>query len=156
MKIIITILLAMIPLYSYSSSPLEVSMEELVKNSDHLLVGYVIGVDMIDGRGNEISDLEAMTGPGIDNLIRLLVKVDEVLLSYGAIPSVVKIPLDPFMHYRFGDIKEAHSTEGEKFLLLLKGDNLQPPFPGVFSRGISEKEEIMRLMKSNKSLKDAP
>jgi len=153
MKTLLTILFTILPLCSYSSTPLEVSMEELVKNSDHLLVGHVIGVDMIDGRGNEITDLDAMTGPGIDNLIRLIVKVDEVVSSSRSIPSVVKVPLDPLMHYRFGLVKEVHSTEGEKFLLLLKGADLQPPFPGVFRRDLSEKTEIIELLKSNKSFK---
>ena len=173
MKHILIFIGILFPTLAYSSLPIQVSLEELVENSDHLLIGHVIGVDMIDDKGEEITDPNARTGPGSKNLIRLIVKVDEVIVSnVKNVPDTLKIPLDPFMHYSLGQIKEAHSSEGEKFLLLLrkcpetalcspqsgracrgsaKGSDFQPPFAGVFGRSLSEKNKIIELMKSNKS-----
>jgi hypothetical protein len=154
MKKLISIFLLIFPMCSFSSVPLEISLEEMAKNSDHLLVGHVIGVDMVDGQGNEITDLNAMTGPGIDNLIRLVIEVDEVVISPArSVPKVLKVPLDPFMHYKFGQVKEMHSAPGQKFLLLLNGDSFKPYLPGVFGRDLSEKSKVIELMKSNKSFK---
>jgi len=56
----------------FASMPLRVSDEDLVKETDHILVGRVIGVDMIDAYGEQINDLRAKTGPGIKSKIRLI------------------------------------------------------------------------------------
>jgi len=150
MKILLFTLLILFPLLGNSSLPLEVSLEQLAKNTDHLLVGRVVGVDMIDPSGNEILDLSARTGPGIGNVIRLIIKVDEVIITNASsVPEVLKVPLDPFMHYTLGQIKEVHRAESIPFLLLLEGEEFVPPFAGTFSRGLSEKESIMKLIKSN-------
>ncbi|WP_049721428.1 hypothetical protein [Gilvimarinus polysaccharolyticus] len=151
MKHILILIGILFSALAYSSMPLEVSLEELVENSDHLLVGHVVGVDMIDSKGEEITNLSARTGPGGKNLIRLIIKVDEVVVSsVETVPDTLKVPLDPFMHYSLGQIKEAHSIEGEKTLLLLKGANFQPPFAGIFRRNLSERQKIIELIKSNK------
>jgi len=152
MKYILILIGILFTALAYSSLPVQVSIEKLVENSDHLLIGRVVGVDMIDGKGEEITDPSARTSPGSKNLIRLIVKVDEVIVSnVKNVPDTLKVPLDPFMHYSLGQIKETHSSEGEKFLLLLKGSDFQPPFAGVFGRSLSEKDKIIELMKSNKS-----
>ncbi len=173
MRILFVFLAFMISSMAHASQPIRVTLEELTSQTDHVLIGRIIGVDMIDGDGKQITDLDARTGPGSKNLIRLIVKVDEVIVSnVKNVPDTLKVPLDPFMHYSLGQIKEAHSSEGEKFLLLLrkcpetilcspqppracrgsaKGSDFQPPFPGVFGRSLSEKDKIIELMKSNKS-----
>ena len=160
MKNLLVLVVLFFPALAYSSFPIQVSREEFVENTDHLLVGHVVAVDMIDGQGREITDPSAMTGPGSKNLIRLIVKVDEVLISNATIiPDIVKVPLDPFMHYSFGQIRDAHSSEAGKLLLLLKGDDFQPPYPGTFSLSLTEKDKVIELMKSNKKLQptaDAP
>jgi hypothetical protein len=63
---------------SEASTPLDASLSDLACGADHVLVGRVIGVDMIDGKGRQISDQKATTGPGLKNQIRLAVAVDEV------------------------------------------------------------------------------
>lgn len=57
------------------------TLEEMAQEADHILIGRVAGVDMVDGHGKPITDPEARTGPSLDNTIRLLIKVDEVLVS---------------------------------------------------------------------------
>jgi hypothetical protein len=140
-----------------ASLPIQVSEEELIKNTDHLIIGRVVGVDMVDANGKEISDLKARTGPGLTNTIRLIVEVESVVLSNAKeVPHILKVPLDPFMHFNLGQIKEAHAGEQPPFLLLLKGSNFEPPFPGVFGKDIAEKEKFSKAIKSNKALQHAP
>lgn len=138
---------------AYASLPIQVSEEELIKNTDHLIIGRVVGVDMVNANGKEISDLKARTGPGLTNTIRLIVEVESVVVtSAKEVPHILKVPLDPFMHFSLGQIKEAHSGEQSSFLLLLKGSNFEPPFPGVFRKDIAEKEKFSKAIKSKKVL----
>ena len=121
MRILFVFLAFMISSMAHASRPIRVTLEELTSQTDHVLIGRIIGVDMIDGDGKQITDLDARTYPGSKNLIRLIVKVDEVIVSnVKNVPDTLKVPLDPFMHHSLGQIKEAHSSEGEKFLLLLR------------------------------------
>lgn len=131
-----------------ASLPIKVSEDELIKNTDHLIIGHVIGVEMIDSKGKEIDDLEARTGPGSTDTIRLIVEVESVVLTNEKkVPRVLKVPLDPFMHFSLGQIKSAHSGKQSSFLLLLKGANFEPPFPGVFSKDLTEKEKFLHAIK---------
>jgi hypothetical protein len=50
-------------------------LNELVKVADHIIGGKIIKVDMIDKDGKDIADEEARTGPGLNNTIRLHLKV---------------------------------------------------------------------------------
>ena len=154
MKLLILALTLLFSVNSYSGVPLRISLDELAKNTDHVLTGYVIGVDMIDGDGNQITDLKARTGPGSKNKIRLIVKVHEVhLTSEKSVPNELAIPLASHLHYSFGQIKSAHSSDGSKFLVLLKGEDFQPPFSGVFSKGLDELDEVLNIISKRKSKK---
>ena len=93
MKYILILIGVLFTALAYSSLPVQVSLEKLVENSDHLLIGHVVGVDMIDGKGEEITDPSARTSPGSKNLIRLIVKVDEVIVSnVKNVPDTLKVP----------------------------------------------------------------
>ena len=137
-----------------ASLPLRVSLEQLVSKADHIFVGHVFDVDMIDGEGEQIEDLDAMTGPGLDNKIRLLVKVEEIYTKQTtSIPKIVKIPLDSFMHFRFRQIKNSEkSNYGKKAVFLLSGNDFQPPVAGQFMRGMNLKNKILQL----KNLQNKP
>ena len=136
----------------FASIPLRVSDEELVKETDHILVGRVIGVDMIDAYGEQINDLRAKTGPGIKSKIRLIIKVEEVLQTNAlVVPKELYIPLDSFMHYSLGAIKEYYPEISEQMIILLSGENFQPPVAGHFQRQLSNKNHYLDLYKTNKS-----
>ena len=138
----------------YSSLPIRITLEELVKKTDHVFTGHVFDVDMIDGNGNQIHNTKARTGPGLKNQIRLIVKVEEVYTNGSkSIPSVLKIPLDSFMHFSFGQVKEAEKqTYGKKAIFLLSGKDFHPPVAGNFMRDLSFKNKIFKL----KGLTGAP
>lgn len=132
---------------AFASSPIRTTLAELVKKSDHILVGHVYGVDMIDGKGEQITDLNAKTGPGLKNKIRLLIKVKEVYTEGSQlVPATLKVPLDSAMHYRFGQVKKASEDSfGKDRVILLTGDDYRPPIAGHFMRSIELKDKILML-----------
>lgn len=133
-----------------ASAPVQIPDGQLIKNTDHLLVAHVVGVDMVDDKGREITNLKAKTGPSLTNTIRLIFEVDEVLLTNSPdVPKRLKVPLDPFMQYDLGQIKAAHAGKQLPVLLMLKGANFLPPFPGVFTRSLDEKEKFLQALKDN-------
>jgi hypothetical protein len=133
-------LLYLLTLQAIASVPLQLSDDELAAKSDHVFVAHVVAVDMIDGKGRNVDDDDAKTGPGSENVIRLKVKIDEVLFTNAKeSPKELYIPLDSFMHYRLKQVKEAHAGKNSKFLLLLAGDKFTPPQAGVFRRDLTKK-----------------
>jgi len=153
MRYVLILVSFLYSIFAQASLPLRVELSELVKNTDHLLVGHVVGVDMINDKGDKITDSQAMTGPGIDNIIRLKIEIDETVISNSVQPpKIIMVPLDPFMHHSLGQIQRAHDGDTRKFLLLLKGRSLSPPFPGNYRRELSEKEEILKLFNMHKKV----
>ncbi|MFZ6819235.1 hypothetical protein [Undibacterium sp. Ji22W] len=117
--------------------------------ADHIFIGSVINVEMIDSEGRQIDDLNVMTGPGSKNLIRLQVKVEKVLVSSGKnVPNTLYIPLDPFLHFSLGQIKEAESHHSNSRLFFLKGAEFLPIKTGVFARNLSDKKEAIRIYRA--------
>jgi hypothetical protein len=136
----------------FASLPIKVSDEELIKKTDHILVGRIIGVDMIDANGKQITDPNSSTGPGIKSKIRLIITVDQVIQSnISVVPKTLYVPLDSFMHYSLGAIKEHYPEITEQRLILLSGSNFQPPVAGHFQRNLSEKDYFLNLYKTNKA-----
>ncbi len=150
-------LLYLFTLQAVASVPLQMSDDQLAAKSDHVFVAHVIGVDMIDGKGREIKDEDAMTGPGLKNVIRLKVRIDRVLVTNAKeTPKELYVPLDSFMHHRLGEVKEAHAGRNPKFLLLLAGGKFTPPQAGVFRRDLKEKSFFVERVGKNKQKADKP
>ena len=150
-KYFLTAFILLFSISTLASMPLEVSMLKVVSASDHILTVKVRDVDMIDGVGRKITDLNAMTGPGNKNLIRLICNVKDVHLTNSKeVPSVVKIPLDGFMHYSFRQIKEVYKGDNLPIIAVLKGEKFLPVYDGIFSYPTYELETIMALKNMNK------
>jgi hypothetical protein len=140
--------LALPQLPALATLPVEISLEQMVMQADHLLVGHVTGVDMVDDEGRVITDPEARTGPGLYKIIRLRVAVDEVLVtSARRVPAVLFIPVDRAMHYTLGLVQDAHKDDKAKRLVLLKGPDFQPVARGVYFAALDRKEEVLKLHK---------
>jgi len=134
-----------------ASSPLEASLRELSCGADHVLVGRVVGVDMIDAKRRPIHDDAAGTGPGSKNTIRLEVEVLEVIETTEAdFPPTLKIPLDPVMHYSLGQIRAAHAEPSEPRLVFLSGAKHEPIIAGRFFWGLDAREEALVLRRECK------
>ncbi len=146
MRYALALLMGLYSVVAFATLPLQATLEQLASDSDHILAGHVIGVDMIDADGNEMLDEKAMTGPGLRNTIRLIVKVDEVFFSRAnVVPDVIRVPLDPMMHFSLGQIREAHREPSEKRLVILKGGGFEPIVPGRFFRELSDTQEALEI-----------
>jgi len=153
MRVLVIIFICLVAGKVCASLPLQVSDEDLVKKTDHILIGRVVGVDMIDAYGKQITDPDAKTGPGIKNKIRLIIKVDEVLqTNVSEVPKELYVPMDSFMHYSLGAIKEYYPEISEQRLILLSGKKFQPPVAGHFQRLLTKKDYYLDLFKTNESL----
>ena len=131
---------------AFAGFPFEATLEEMAQGADHILVGRVTGVDMIDGRGKPVLDMEARTGPGLKNTIRLLITVDEVLVTNASdVPPVIPVPLASHLHYTLGQISDAHEGDTLVRLVLLQGDDFIGIKPGVFLRPLTDKDEALRI-----------
>lgn len=150
MKRFLLWLAALLPTIVLAGLPFEATLLEMAQSADHILIGRVTGVDMIDGRGAQVRDEEASTGPGSGNTIRLLITVDEVLVSNAAkVPGVVAVPLASHLHYRLGQIKDAHAGDTASRLVLLKSASFVGIKPGVFLRPVEERDEALRIHKAS-------
>ena len=146
MRRVLLLLLALIPAFALAGLPFEATLEEMAQQADHILIGHVVGVDMVDGRGKLITDPKARTGPGLTNTIRLRIQVKEVLASSSKeVPDVIPVPLASHLHYSLGQIQEAHAGDKELRLVLLKGPKFVGIKPGVFLRPLSDKDRALQL-----------
>tara|TARA_Y100000310_G_scaffold114877_1_gene113410 strand:+ start:1187 stop:1570 length:384 start_codon:yes stop_codon:yes gene_type:complete len=124
-------------------------MLDIVENSDHILTVTVVGVDMIDSEGKQILDENERTGPDSGNKIRLVAKVSKIHQTNSKnVPELIKIPLDPFMHYVFGDVKKRHDGRSYTVIVVLKGSSFEPAYPGIFRFPEYELETLEFLYKS--------
>ena len=143
------LLLFLFTLHAHAGVPLNLSDKDLAAMTDHVLVAHVVGVDMVDGKGRQIKDDKAMTGPGLKHTIRLKVQIDKALVTNAKkVPKIIYIPLDSFMHYRLGQVMEAHADANKKFLILLAGEKFSPPMAGVFSREMKKKSYFVKRVKA--------
>ena len=145
-KELLTLATTLLPLQAFSSTLAEASLEDLACGADHVLIGSVVGVDMIDEDGHPVIDEKATTGPGLTNTIRLIIEVVEVLeTNADAVPTRLRVPLDPFMHYSLGQIKRAHRERSPPSLVFLEGDKFQPVIDGRFRWTLSAKEQALEI-----------
>jgi hypothetical protein len=146
MRRILLFLIALVPAIAMAGFPFEATLEEMAQQADHVLIGRVVGVDMVDGQGKPVADPKARTGPGLDNTIRLLIQVDQVLVSTASsVPDVLPVPLASHLHYTLGQIQEAHAGDKELRLVLLKGPDFVGIKPGLFLRPLGDKDAVLRL-----------
>jgi hypothetical protein len=146
MRHVLLFLIALVPAMAIAGFPFEATLEEMAQQADHVLVGRVVGVDMVDGKRDPVLDPKARTGPGLDNTIRLLIRVDQVLVSNASnVPNVIPVPLASHLHYTLGQIQEAHAGDKELRLVLLKGPDFVGIKPGVFLRPLADKDIVLRL-----------
>jgi hypothetical protein len=146
MRRILLLVLALIPAFVSAGVPFEATVDEMAQQADHILVGRVVGVDMVNGQGKLITDPKARTGPGLENTIRLRVHVEQVLYSTSAkVPNLIPVPLASHLHYTLGQIQEAHKSNSEPRLVLLKGKDFTGIKPGVFMLPLSDKDQVLRV-----------
>lgn len=116
-------------------------LDELVAMAEHIIIGHVASVDMIDTNEKVIDDDTAMTGPGSGNTIRLHIDVASVLKTNAkTVPKRITISLWRIWQYSLGQVKAG--SLGQDEIYLLKGIDFHPVYPGLFRRGLNEEELI--------------
>ncbi|MDQ1813720.1 hypothetical protein RBA41_10425 [Massilia sp. CCM 9210] len=146
MKRFLAVALAVLPLAASASLPIQMSTDEMARKADHIAIGRVVKVDLIDKSERVSNDPKARTGPCMGNTIRLHVKIDKVLATTAKeFPPQVLVPLDSFMHYSLGQVQSAHEGPALPALYLLKGPSFLPVAPGKFHVGLDEQKKIMRI-----------
>lgn len=145
----VAMLALVIPSLVRASQPLEASLSDLACGAEHIFVGRVVGVDMVDGKGRQVRNRTAVTGPGLTNTIRLDVEILEVIESAVAQPpKQIKVPLDSVMHYSLGQVSDAHKKPSDLRLVFLKGERYTPIIDGRFFWGLDAREQALALRKS--------
>ncbi len=127
-------------------------LSELVSESDHIIIAKVTKVQMVDENENEVTDPKGRTGPGLDNEILLHVTITKegiLKTNNDNPPEKLVIPLWKMWHFSLGQWKK---EEGTTSIFLLKGDDFQSVYPMAFIRQLSEKREIVRLLKEDSNL----
>ena len=128
----------------YATSIPEMSLPELVELADHVVIGTVCQVDIVDKENEEISDLQARTGPGLDNQIRLHIEIDEVIYTSTVVPEKLVIGLWSAWHNSLGGAKDA--WEGKRQIFLLKSDSFKLVYPAYFRRNVEEQPRIEAIL----------
>lgn len=147
MKPLLIVLLLCFPCLAFATSVLPKPLDELVRESDHVVVATIIAVEMVDGHGDSVTDRDARTGPGLDNEMRFFLQVKHVLFTRSdALPPVLMVPLWSMWHYELGDMQD--QMTGSAGIFLLKGNYFQPTYPAGFQRSFDERPEIERLLAS--------
>jgi len=152
LKYIGTIIVFLFVSLLYGTMVQEKKLGDLLPDADHIFIGHVIKVDMVDRKGHLITDNKARTGPGLKNTIRLHVKVKKVLHTTSKeTPDIIIIKLWDMWHYSLGQIKRA--AKNERAIYLLKGPNYEIVFPRHFTRPLHEKKAIIEYIDKKKSVK---
>ncbi len=123
------------------------SLTNLVADADHVIIGRITLVDMVDEKGRAITNIEARTGPFLQNTIRFHVRIETngiLVTTAKHVPETIMISLWSAWHYSLGQIKELEGTESRIFLL--KGPEFRFVYPDGFDRPLSERAEIERLL----------
>jgi hypothetical protein len=145
---LLLILAVLVPCPLPATSIQERPLAELVAEADHVVVGRVTRVTMRNWMGREVRNLEARTGPGSRNEIRLHITVETngiLKTNKKNFPSNLEVPLWRMWHYSLGGIK---AWEGATNVFLLKGEGLERVYPRYFRRDLSDKATILELIKT--------
>lgn len=152
MKPYIGILMALLVSESAATQIPFKDLTNLLTETDHVLVGTVTHVDMLDGGGHPVSDVSARTGPGSENLLRLHVAIQSngvIASSSDNRPAAITIPLWQKWHDTLGNRKR--EVEAKTYIFLLQGPEYTPVYHGLFMRELSERPDIERILKEMKT-----
>jgi hypothetical protein len=152
MKTFITLALCLPAQISHATSVEEISLKELVLLSDNIWGGQIQKVRMENSNRKNVTDPEAMTGPGLKNTIYVDVVIDPdlILLStYSNIPKTITIPLWRAWHNSLGGMKFLEGTHA----IFLLDENLNPAYSPDISRPTTDVKKLRALVRKLKPKK---
>jgi hypothetical protein len=149
MKKLLTLCFSLLTFTSFATQVPKLSLAQLVANSDHIIIGKITLVDMIDDKGMRVTNLTARTGPGLPHTIRLHVTVQTngvLLTNSKQVPKTLIMPLWPWWYNQLDLVKKAE--EGQTRIFLLKGQSFGLTYMADCSRPLSERSQIEELIKT--------
>ena len=137
---------------AYATSVQERSLDDLVADSDHVLIGKVVKVDVVNKWGFQVTGPKARTRPGSGNTMRLhVVFEDDGILKTNRtkIPRKLMISLWRAWWYSLDGMKY---VEGQRCIFLLKGRDFRQTYPQAYRRHMSEQAAIEALIPGGRPL----
>jgi len=120
-----------------------VTLDTLVNRAEHVFIGTVEFVDIIDAQGNVLADINAFHGHINDNTIRMHVVIEEALkgvLSLDTTSAVFSMWGDGIRR-SVGDISSEY--QGRRLIFLAKNNKLDPVHPLQFFYRMKFYEEVI-------------
>ena len=137
--------------YAFATLPPEINDDEWIEKADHLLIGRVVSVEMIDDKGNQIFDPSARTGPKESNIIYYVFEIDDVIVTNEElVPRTIRVPLDKMAHYSLGQILRINPEVDDPVVVILGGSEFQPVYSGVFLKRQENSESFIEKFKQAK------
>lgn len=128
---------------AFATKIVPTDIQALVKRANHIIIGEVVKVDMVDKNSKSVVDGNARTGPGSPNTILLHVRLNRENVIKGKksnIPEFIIVPEWQMWHM---SLQGAKGLEGETFIFLLN-KKFKPSSAPEFRRYLWEQGEIER------------
>ncbi len=133
---------------SVSPPPL---LEKRVQDADHIFIGTVEKVELLDDNGKVITNVTNPSDTRTNMRLRLQIKPERWLKTYLKItPNLVR------MEYNTGKLILTYETEkktweGKKTIFLLKGDNFDPVYFLAFFAPLENEKIVEELLNTKKN-----
>ena len=127
----------------YAIVAMKKDVQEMAAEADHILVGTVDSVEMVDREGRPRDRGE--TGLTHDEVIRLRVTPLRVLKGGDAVPETLVLPLWRGWKHSLG--KTTRTMEDNDFVFFLRGPGFDPLYLGEFYVPDDEREAVEGMLR---------
>ncbi|WCE05807.1 hypothetical protein [Pseudoxanthomonas sp. JBR18] len=108
-----------------ATSIVRIPIDAVLAKADHVLVATIVEVDMVDQHGRQVTDRDAVTGPGSTNAIRYKLHVEDVLKTNAThVPAVLVVNEWGGWHKKLG--QEIRLKLGSRSVYFLSGPDFHP------------------------------
>ncbi len=130
----------------------QVNEDDWINKADHLLIGRIVSVEMVDENGHQIFDPSARTGPKESNTIYYIFEIDEVIVTNAkTVPKSLRVPTDRMAHYTLGQILDLNLEIDDPVVVILGGKDFQPVYRGIFLKRQETSDGFIEKFKKVKS-----
>ncbi len=149
-----TLLIFLIPTYSFSTSFAPMSLESRVKGSSIIAEGEIISLQCLNPKGQDVAIGERCTGPGNPNQLSYVFKIKSVLkdstnfFKNKNLPSNVSFKFTSMAHLRVPE-DNYESAKGKKRLVFLRWfkDELKPVHQAFYFMDVKHLSKVEQVIK---------
>lgn len=126
------------------------SLPNLVAKADFILIGTVTKIDLFEPDGRRLTkEYYSANGPGRNNTIRFLIKVDQAHPLKSKTKDLPKNLVISTIWKYFSTVPQMQAFQGQTMIFLL-GDKFEPVAPYNFLQPMREKATIEQFLKHGK------